>query len=403
MTHKQLLTTALGCLMAAGSVAAQNTFTISGHVPGMEDGVTVRLMSLEQDVYKGELLTQTTARDGRFTLTGSVASPTLCRVEIVRTGNYSDGSTYEYETDTRLMVENVPMTMTVAHIDSLPLTYEFGHSPLEKEMNATVTGGRAQQEYAAYRKALHPAEWQSAQINARITQMILDGEHESQPDSMAHYERLGKEASARTVKLSDDFIRTHPEASISAYLVGRKLADPFQLTAREIDDWMACIANTPDTVRLARLRQQADTAKRYAAGQPVKDFAIADTLNQPTTLAAQLKPDVYTLVDFWASWCGPCRASIPLLKQLHEAWSGRMDIVSISLDQREADWRRAMKEEQMPWRQFTVTPEVTKQLADLYQLKGIPFLLLLDPDGNILIGTHVAAAIDMMLERAQSK
>lgn len=52
----------------------------------------------------------------------------------------------------------------------------------------------------------------------------------------------------------------------------------------------------------------------------------------------------------------------------------------------------------MPWRQYTVSPEVSKQLDDLYQLHSIPFLLLLDPDGRILVGTHSPDEVDAVLE-----
>ena len=135
----------------------------------------------------------------------------------------------------------------------------------------------------------------------------------------------------------------------------------------------------------------------------MKDFALLDTGRQPTTLAAVRKPGVYTLVDFWASWCGPCRASIPHLKQLYEAQPVALDIISVSVDRKEADWQRAMKEEQMSWRQFTVTPEVSKQLSELYQLTGIPFLLLLDPDGNIRVGTHSPDVVERMLMQEASE
>lgn len=57
----------------------------------------------------------------------------------------------------------------------------------------------------------------------------------------------------------------------------------------------------------------------------------------------------------------------------------------------------------MSWRQFTVTPEVSKQLSELYQLTGIPFLLLLDPDGNIRVGTHSPDVVERMLMQEASE
>ena len=388
----------LGCLTVAASAWAQDTFTINGHVPGVKDGAVVRLVSLEKDTQRGEKLIETTARDGRFTLTGTVASPTFCRVEILGSGTFEDGSTYETETETRMMVENVPMTMETAHVDSLPLTYEFGRSPLEKEQNVTVIGGRAQTEYNAYRQALHAAELQAWQMDRYYMELRLARKGKQNPDSLAHYKTLLQDAERQVAMLTDDFIRSHPEASVSVYLVGQKLIEPFTLTVSEMEDWLACVGNTYDTVRLQQIRKEVETAKRYAAGQPFKDFVLVDTLKQTVKLSALCKSGRYTLVDFWASWCGPCRASIPHLKQLYAARGGKLDIISVSVDRKESDWKRAMEEEQMPWRQFTVTPEVSKQLAGLYKLTSIPFLLLIDSDGKIVTATGNPDAIDRALK-----
>lgn len=405
MNRNRLVSVLSGCLLTMGSALGQETpgFVLDGHVPGLEDGTTVRLVNLEKDGSRGEPLGETTARDGRFTFRGSVVSPTLCRVEILRTETYEDGSSYETETDTRLMLENVHVAMEAVHLDSLPLTYEFGHSPLEKERNATVTGGRAQQEYLAYRKALHAAELVAWQMERRYVDLQFSRQKKEHADSLSYYKQRSQEAAGKVKALTDAFIRSHPEASVSVYLVGRKLTEPFSLTADELDRWLDCVKGTCDTVRLAHVRQQAEAYRAYVVGQPLKDFALLDTGRQPTTLAAVRKPGVYTLVDFWASWCGPCRASIPHLKQLYEAQPVALDIISVSVDRKEADWQRAMKEEQMPWRQFTVTPEVSKQLSELYQLTGIPFLLLLDPDGNIRVGTHSPDVVERMLMQEASE
>ena len=397
MTRKQHLCAAALAFLAAGGVSAQSGFSIEGRVPGVKDSAVVRLMNIDDEGRQGKLMVQTVARDGRFRLEGRVASPTLCRVEILGTRIYEDGSTYQTETETRLMVDNVPMTMTVAHVDSLTQVYEYDHSPLEKEMNATVAGGQEQTAYNAYRQAVHEAELRAWGFDRRSINLQMMRRAEQNADSIAHYKSLAKEAEKEVKTLTDAFIRSHPQAAISAYLVEKKLAEPFTLTVNQINAWVDCIRGTTDTARLSRIEQLAETMKSYAAGQPFKDFVLTDTLKQALPLSKVRRAGVYTLVDFWASWCGPCRASIPHLKGLYEAQPGRLDIISVSVDRKEADWLRAMREEQMPWRQYTVSPEVSKQLDDLYQLHSIPFLLLLDPDGRIVVGTHSPDEVDAAL------
>lgn len=394
MTHRRTLFAAL-MLLGAGGTFAQSGFTITGRVPGVKDSTVVRLMNIEDEGRRGKLVTQGICLNGGFHLEGRVTSPTLCRVEILGTHAYEDGQSFQTETETCMMVENVPMTMEVAHLDSLPLTYEYGHSPLEKEMNATVSGGTEQTAYVTYRRALHDAELRTWRLDRMCLDLKFDkaGCADSLPVWQARLRSMQQEVAERT----DAFIRSHPQASISACLVEQKLKKPFTLSADEIDAWVTCVQGMPDTVRLSRIRELAGAAKVYATGQPFKDFVLTDTLKQTVALSVARRPGVYTLVDFWASWCAPCRASIPHLKELYKAQSGRLDILSVSVDRKEADWHKAMREEQMPWRQYTVTSEVSKQLGDLYQLHSIPFLLLLDPDGRIVVGTHSPDEVDAAL------
>lgn len=93
MTRKQHLCAAALAFLATGGASAQSGFSIEGRVPGVKDSAVVRLMNIEDEGRQGKLMVQTVARDGRFRLEGRVASPTLCRVEILGTRIYEDGST----------------------------------------------------------------------------------------------------------------------------------------------------------------------------------------------------------------------------------------------------------------------------------------------------------------------
>lgn len=91
----------------------------------------------------------------------------------------------------------------------------------------------------------------------------------------------------------------------------------------------------------------------------------------------------YVLVDFWASWCGPCRRLIPVLKEIYAGLpDGRLQIISCSVDQDKAAWLRALDEEQMPWIQ--VRQDEQHECADLYDVQFIPHTILIDRDGHIV-------------------
>ena len=91
------------------------------------------------------------------------------------------------------------------------------------------------------------------------------------------------------------------------------------------------------------------------------------------------------LVDFWASWCNPCRKEIPNLKKLYTQYADRgFQIVSISIDKKEAEWTKALKEEQLQWPNFLDT----EGIADIYKVKFVPTMYLIDAQG-VMVGENL--------------
>lgn len=121
--------------------------------------------------------------------------------------------------------------------------------------------------------------------------------------------------------------------------------------------------------------------KKSAVGQTVENFR----LNTPDGAAFdfnQLKGK-YVIIDFWASWCGPCRASFPHMKTLYQKYkSDRFEIYSISIDKSKSNWLGALKEEDLPWPQTLDTENISKSK---FAVTGIPTTYLIDPTGKIMI------------------
>jgi len=92
----------------------------------------------------------------------------------------------------------------------------------------------------------------------------------------------------------------------------------------------------------------------------------------------------YLVVDFWASWCGPCRNEIPHMKELYEVYKGKdIEFLSVSIDKSKNAWKKAMRQEDMAWPQLQA-PGSGKDIMKEYQFSGIPYIILLDKEGKIV-------------------
>lgn len=129
------------------------------------------------------------------------------------------------------------------------------------------------------------------------------------------------------------------------------------------------------------IAEQKMRVERVKVGAMAPEFEAKDAKNK-TIKPANFKGKVL-VIDFWASWCGPCRQEIPHLKKFYEEFKNKgVEFLSVSIDAKKEAWLKAMKEENMAWKQSWVT-DAGKEVMDLYQFSGIPFILIIDKDGKI--------------------
>ena len=126
--------------------------------------------------------------------------------------------------------------------------------------------------------------------------------------------------------------------------------------------------------------------KATKAGQPFVDFTIVQDPENPETSTVKFSDYVgkgkYMLVDFWASWCGPCKAEIPNIKAVYEKYAGEdFDVLSVAVWDKPKDTAKAAAELGITWNQIINAQQVP---TDLYGIDGIPHIMLVGPDGIIL-------------------
>ena len=170
------------------------------------------------------------------------------------------------------------------------------------------------------------------------------------------------------------------------------------LTAAEVDEYLAILAPAWEgTPQFEQLKGLAGMTKRLAVGEPYIDCEFYNLDGEKVKLSTVIPQGRYVMLEFWASWCGPCRGEIPHLKHIREVYPD-FDIVSVSVDDKDADWKRALKEEKMDWVQLRDEGFTAGKAFSEYQVMGIPCCLVLDPQGRFYKVNMRGAYLDAFLQ-----
>ncbi len=140
---------------------------------------------------------------------------------------------------------------------------------------------------------------------------------------------------------------------------------------------------------LADIREELETRLRLAPGQMAPEFTLAQLDGQELSLA-DLRGKVL-LIDFWASWCGPCRASFPWMREFYKKYHDKgVEILGISVDDDKSAWENALKVEKLPWLHVRDEkfPDGKRLVSDLYNVEGIPHFVLINQEGKLVECGH---------------
>jgi peroxiredoxin len=140
------------------------------------------------------------------------------------------------------------------------------------------------------------------------------------------------------------------------------------------------------------------TPGAIAIGQPAPEIALADTKGKIVTLSSF--KGKYVLVDFWASWCGPCRAENPNVVQAYDKFKKKnFTILGVSLDDNKEDWEEAIKADNLNWAHISDLKKWESTVVSTYKIEGIPFNVLVDPNGMVIATELRGPALEETLNK----
>ncbi|MFV0469697.1 MAG: redoxin domain-containing protein [Dysgonomonas sp.] len=181
----------------------------------------------------------------------------------------------------------------------------------------------------------------------------------------------------------DDFIRQHPESLVSAYVLYRDFA--YRLNADEIKANVKLLSPELQTTPYVNtLNELAKVYETVAVGKKAPLFEAKSTDGQLIKLSDLLGKG-YLLVDFWASWCGPCRKENPNVVKAYQKYKSKgFDILAVSLDENRDAWLKAIEKDGLLWTQVSDLKSWHSEPAKLYGVRAIPANFLISPEGVIV-------------------
>jgi peroxiredoxin len=263
-------------------------------------------------------------------------------------------------------LENTDIVVT-GHIDSLA--------------NATISGSKTNDEAKAYNESLKPFNDKNNALYAEYTAAKQAGDKAK----MTEIEKKSDALYAEQVAFSKEYVKTHPASFLTPTLLNSL---SLELDATEIETFINGLDTTVAKVAIIKdLKARVAVMKTVAIGQKAPDFTLNDVNDKPVPLSSKIGKSKLLLIDFWASWCGPCRNENPNVVKVFKEFNKKgLDIFSVSLD-REGEkekWVQAIKDDKLTWTHVSDLKYWSCAAAKLYAVNSIPANFLLDNKGTII-------------------
>ncbi len=307
---------------------------------------------------------------GKFTLNGKSAEPNM--YWLTKTNNINEQGNLIFFIDGG-------KTTIVANMDSLP----FGK----------VTGGTAQKEYLEYNGLMQQFGTKNQNIVNSYNEAKAKGDATTMNAKVAEYQAL--EGERKTVM--EGFVKTHSKSPVSAYAIyfnNQNSQAPIEELERVVGLLDKSILNT----KFGILAQEKVKQMRGSTiGYEANNFSQATPEGKMINLT-DLKGK-YVLVDFWASWCGPCRAENPNVVAAFNKYKDKgFTILGVSFDDNKTRWLQAVEKDNLTWTQVSDLKGWGNEAGKLFGISSIPQNLLLDKQGKILAKNLRGAELEAKLE-----
>ena len=360
MHKKFLLVLAAAAVLASCNKAGKNEYIVTGTIKGL-DGKSVTLEV--QDETSGQLKPVKTAKieKGKFVFKGSAKEPEMYLVQVETVNG-----------KVPLILENGDIDMDI-NKDSVNITKVKGTYNNDELTSYKEKGMKIQKKMMKFQESNMSKMKDAQQKQDTVVMNGLRKEYSKFQDEFA--------------KQSEEYINSHPKAFISALVIegmfGQMVPDT-QKIKKYYDSLDKSVQNTKHG---KSIKTKLDQLNKPMASIGVGSMAPQFSAPNPDGKTISLKESMgkVTIVDFWASWCNPCRAENPELVTLYDEMHAKgLNIISISLDKDAAKWKEAIAKDKVSWNQISNLKFWDEPIAINYNIKSIPATFILDASGKIV-------------------
>lgn len=346
---KSLFSIILLVLVMAACQSNSTKYKVSGSIAGLDSGVVYLVK-----VQAGQPLVVDTAKvaDGAFSFEGKAGMPELCYLRI----NERDYFAPFFLENADIHVESYKDSLRATKVSGSETTDIF-NIYVDEVTNLNKKIREYQKQYSQAATAGNQEEMDRIKIDI-----------EAASDNMEVYAK--------------NFVREHSNSVVGPFIALSQLAGRLEYADMKelVDGFAPELAQSEYVVQLTKI---LDEAAKTALGAEAPDFTMNDPEGNPFTLSSLRGK--YVLIDFWASWCGPCRKENPNIVAAYNKYKDKgFDILGVSLDRDKAAWLRAIQDDHLDWHQVSDLKYWQNEVARLYGVNTIPHSILLDPDGKII-------------------